>query len=706
MFLSKHGASGKETFDVIYSALQKALRRGDLHVALDMAKEFSAYPNALKKRLMQNCTEDCPDLALVHLIYQTKPVLTDLIQYIPIICNHIKSRTFQWGFRVACEKESIVQFVTYQLQKQPPKPTSSAKGWDELVRAPHSVHEQSSETTSYEQSSETTSHELVRAPTTSQASNTIGQLPETYISLINANDNGSLPPPYDKLTDDGLLLDPLSIDDKPFVMLIKCRTYIRYQKIDEYIDFFQKNYKMYESMKLKTMYNFISKSQTFLYALIAYTHLKYLHVRLRKNSKTNALILEHSPRLKLPAVESLVSFDEGNPEVFDPPYMNIHLTKFRTDPIPDYAYDKHVHKPKDGQGDYKFFVEEGTLISPRMPETMLERYGKKLYLSIKKRTREFCTPIIVNEQQGTDKITRKTKSATLVQPETESAKQIPEKLEQPKKPSKTNQQKTEPLEIVFDENELQETETHEKGASTLLTPSFTFPVIQTQLVTNKSKPQVYYADTNHDNSYSTIIKGPYKQTKTNQLWVMRQIASDKIKTPLGLLSPLSYKQEIDGKTYLFSKNFVTISPMEENTEIRSSKIESNVKIYTGNHFHYDHSQISTLTKNEQVELFKALLFRKCIGTNDTCPRNILHVDSSFITIDDPILLKDTRYIWKTKLNPKIAKQYESAIKSCFDELLPIIQRWKKLFARTNNADLKTHATKILDELENSDNWKF
>ena len=65
MFLRKFGASGKFTFDKIYSCLQKSLRRGDAKLALDIAKEFKEYPNALKKRLMQNCCEDCPNIYLI-----------------------------------------------------------------------------------------------------------------------------------------------------------------------------------------------------------------------------------------------------------------------------------------------------------------------------------------------------------------------------------------------------------------------------------------------------------------------------------------------------------------------------------------------------------------------------------------------------------------------------------------------------------------
>jgi len=52
MLLKKKGFSGKINFDVIYSAIQKFMRRNEFENALDMSKEFKEYPNALKKRLI------------------------------------------------------------------------------------------------------------------------------------------------------------------------------------------------------------------------------------------------------------------------------------------------------------------------------------------------------------------------------------------------------------------------------------------------------------------------------------------------------------------------------------------------------------------------------------------------------------------------------------------------------------------------------
>ena len=104
MFLRKHGSSDRNlTFAVIYSALQKSLRGNMVELALEMAKEFKEYPNALKKRLIQNCAEDCCDWKLIWEIFSTPPILTELVKFIPILCAHVKCREATFGFRVAVE---------------------------------------------------------------------------------------------------------------------------------------------------------------------------------------------------------------------------------------------------------------------------------------------------------------------------------------------------------------------------------------------------------------------------------------------------------------------------------------------------------------------------------------------------------------------------------------------------------------------------
>ena len=104
MFFRKTGATNRKlTFAVIYSVLQKSLRGNFLDLALEMIKEFKEYPNALKKRLIQNVCEDTADMNLANAIYESPVLIDELVKFVPIICNHIKCREGVWAFRVAVE---------------------------------------------------------------------------------------------------------------------------------------------------------------------------------------------------------------------------------------------------------------------------------------------------------------------------------------------------------------------------------------------------------------------------------------------------------------------------------------------------------------------------------------------------------------------------------------------------------------------------
>ena len=103
MFLSNPTASRNFQFAEVYSCLQKSIRRNDVPLCLELAKEFKEYPNALKKRLIYVTVEDVPDYRMVYEIYKTTSSIDELIKWIPIVCNHIKTRAGTDGFRYAVE---------------------------------------------------------------------------------------------------------------------------------------------------------------------------------------------------------------------------------------------------------------------------------------------------------------------------------------------------------------------------------------------------------------------------------------------------------------------------------------------------------------------------------------------------------------------------------------------------------------------------
>ena len=130
MFLRNKGASEQFTFDVIYSCLQKSLRRGDYKLSIEMVKEFQHYPNALKKRLIYDCCEDCPNIYLIRDIYNTPAEIDRLAPFVKIICEHIKCREVIMTFRVACQEP----FNTEPISRDDDLLTSCVKLFTQLCK--------------------------------------------------------------------------------------------------------------------------------------------------------------------------------------------------------------------------------------------------------------------------------------------------------------------------------------------------------------------------------------------------------------------------------------------------------------------------------------------------------------------------------------------------------------------------------------------
>ena len=72
--------------------------------------------------------------------------------------------------------------------------------------------------------------------------------------------------------------------------------------------------------------------------------------------------------------------------------------------------------------------------------------------------------------------------------------------------------------------------------------------------------------------------------------------------------------------------------------IKISKLEENTNICDGEHYYYNHKKFDNLNGDELFEIFKILLFRKIIGINDTCERNINYNNMKSFSIDDPCTL--------------------------------------------------------------------
>lgn len=500
MFLARLGAGELFRFDEIYSALQKSLRRNDLNLSLEMAKEFTEYPNALKKRLIQNCCEDCPNLYLINDIFKCQPELTELVKFIPTICQHIKCREATYGFRVACEEPMLSEPI-------------SKTDTDLLI-----------------------------------------VLRKCFASMCKNNGDCS-----------------------------------------ELIDYFQ-TLMPDKSIQLKKIYNFISKDRIVVYMLAAWKCIPYI---------TNANYKKY------------------------PIPIDFNWTTFRTEPLPNYVYDKHVSKSPIEQKTYKFFIEN-IILEPRMPKTELEIRGEQLYITSNKASGEFIRPIV-------------------------SCKTINDNIK----------------------------------------------VIQTQLITSKYKQHVYFADVNRDGLYSHVLKGPYK-TKHD---IDNLILSDKLKQLANLNSLNVEIVEYQHQIFALMNNFIQIH--YDLVLERSSKLETNVLIYDGPLYELDLKNLPKLSSERIVELLKILAFRKIIGTNDTCNRNILDYNNQFVSIDDPVLLDETNFMFKKAINITQANLFRKVLRKHFDN----IYNWLEQFG-TNIESFEmdlVYKTFMLDkvaEFMEFDNWKF
>lgn len=519
MFLRRQGYSKRFTFDVIYSALQKSLRRGNVELAIEMGYEFREFPNALKKRLIQNCSEDCPDLYLINDIFNTEADLSQLMPFIPVICNHMKCHDGCYGIRLASEMKLI----------------------DE-------------------------------AP-------------------ILGNNHDDL-----------------------MTLLRKCFAYVSKNKQIEFISYFQKRY---PTINLEKIFKYIGGHLTFLYMLCVWETTDYVHEKYK-----------------------LEKFNFEEDKKFD---MTLKL--------PEYIYDKHVRSCPKERKNYEFFINN-LILFPRKEESYIEREGKKLYIETNKGVGQ-----IVKEMRG--------------EPERKKTKKV----------KSVKKEEEEVIEKINDEIKL----------------------IQTQLITGRHKVRVYYCSLDDGKNYNYILKGPFiKEDEMNC-----QLLSDVIKRKL-LSSNDSYSSKkvcYENGVYILSKNLIEID--QNKVVLKSSKLEENVTVYDGNKYLYSHELVNSLDDNELIELLKILAFRKIIGTNDTCVRNIIYFNKHLFTIDDPVLLKTTPFMFKIHFE-KYESIYNKIVDNNFKKITKFLNEWKTII--NDDVDIPSNVKSfMLNQISTFSirtNWKF
>lgn len=543
MFLRKMGVTNRFAYDVIYSCLQKSLRRGDYDLALEMALEFGDNMKLLKARLMQHCCEDCPDLDLIKSLHYAKLTPEHIMPYVKAICDHVKCRDGCYAMRIACEMEPIRE-----------EPILTGPNKDDLLsltrKCLYYVHN--------------------------------GKQIE-FINLFQPL-YGSI---NTKLTDHTYAVNNVDVNN------VDKHANVNHRKVTYHTD-----------CKLTSLYVAVKRHITFLYTLCVWNCVDYIHEPFE--------LSEYVPDVNR--------------------QIDMEMT------LPNYVYDKHTRNCPNEQRTYKFFIDN-CIINPRhsMEESDIEIHGKKLYVETNKGVGDILSSIC---NMGND------------------------------------------YEIIDPSN---------------------IKLLQTQLRTSLHKPSVYYCSTN-GRTYDMILKGPYKSDTSTQ----PQILSDNIKNKL--LTEKVYDSSVvimNKQPYIMSFNLIKITD-PENTVVKSSKIESNVTLYNGDHHILLDSDLYKLTNDEWLNLFEILAYRKIIGTNDTNNRNIVYYDHKLYSIDDPVLRDETNYMFKVQLSSNIARLYESKLNELISSIKEMLTNWDKLIYYSEDipVDVRIFMRLRLSELMRRSNWKF
>ena len=338
---------------------------------------------------------------------------------------------------------------------------------------------------------------------------------------------------------------------------------------------------------------------------------------------------------------SLIVYDklQYTHEKFEVKALDIDIDKIDKITLPKFVYDRHtsIGKRNPETSDYSFFIDNIVLI-PKFgtEESPIEKEAKKLYKESDKSSSDFLKPFTDEELQ----------------------KYYPK-----------------PVDIL---------KCHR--------------YLQTQLITGRNKPKVYYYDIKDDKSYSKVIKGP-----VNYFDYLRNKYSDLLKKDVGLKSQhLKYAHG-----YIIANNFIKINPKEYVR--KTSKLETDVKIFNGKTYGCNKDTIDKLTEPEKLEWLKCLVFRKIIGTNDSCFRNFLAVNGHVITIDDAIIGDyATEYMFKTKLNPKVAEKFNKALDNNFDEIKKWLLSCRAIIKNSSylSDNMKQPMLTCLENFMVRKSWKF
>ena len=153
-------------------------------------------------------------------------------------------------------------------------------------------------------------------------------------------------------------------------------------------------------------------------------------------------------------------------------------------------------------------------------------------------------------------------------------------------------------------------------------------IIQAQLITSKNKPCVYYVTSKKDNK-KYVLKGPMTGQMRKQ--VMR---TETLKKRLNINHLNVEFINLFNQNWMKSDSLLDYDPSLKT--LKSSKLEENVYIYSGENCNIDFRMINEYF----IEIFEQYLLKLLVGANDICVRNFIHKDGKVYSIDDHSLKLD------------------------------------------------------------------
>jgi hypothetical protein len=217
-------------------------------------------------------------------------------------------------------------------------------------------------------------------------------------------------------------------------------------------------------------------------------------------------------------------------------------------------------------------------------------------------------------------------------------------------------------------------------------------VLQTQLITAKEKPRTWFA-TQDGRQY--VIKGPIPDQERKEC-----MRSQRLKEILGI--PHTYMRE-EGE-FLIQNCIRDYTQLP--TRVQSSRWEKNVPVPVFGAWEWKEEMLENPEKHRILlqSLMEGLLFRKIVGTNDTCSHNFVIWKNIVYSIDDRSLEKRTRYMWKkATVNPI----YACLMTQMWPALQATMERWSHLLAASAGAgEAFPFAQRVLDTMKNQKNWRW